>query len=106
MYHWFRGPNRKGPSTQIVGLQGPKTIQSMDFGTQNPTIWVLGPSGKTTAQDLCQTRHPLERHPRTSNRSSERSLRDEGAMGGLGFRVCGMGEVFCGYTGFLLKDSM
>ena len=35
----------KGPSTQIVGFQGPKTIQSMDFGTQNPTIWVLGPSG-------------------------------------------------------------
>ena len=23
----------KGPSTQIVGFQGPKTIQSMDFGT-------------------------------------------------------------------------
>ena len=23
----------KGPSTQIVRLQGPKTIQSMDFGT-------------------------------------------------------------------------
>ena len=35
----------KGPSTQIVGFQGPKTIQSMDFGTQNPTVWVLGPSG-------------------------------------------------------------
>ena len=23
----------KGPSTQIVGIQGPKTIQSMEFGT-------------------------------------------------------------------------
>ena len=23
----------KGPSTQIVGFQGPKAIQSMDFGT-------------------------------------------------------------------------
>ena len=23
----------KGPSAQIVGFQGPKTIQSMDFGT-------------------------------------------------------------------------
>ena len=23
----------KGPSSQIVGFQGPKTIQSMDFGT-------------------------------------------------------------------------
>ena len=23
----------KGPSTQIVGFQSPKTIQSMDFGT-------------------------------------------------------------------------
>ena len=23
----------EGPSTQIVGFQGPKTIQSMDFGT-------------------------------------------------------------------------
>ena len=23
----------KGPSTQIAGFQGPKTIQSMDFGT-------------------------------------------------------------------------
>ena len=31
----------KGPSTQIVGFQGPKTFQGMDFGTQNPTI---GPS--------------------------------------------------------------
>ena len=31
-----KGPqvrNPKGPSTQIVGFQGPKTIQSMDFGT-------------------------------------------------------------------------
>ena len=35
----------KGPSTQIVGIQGPKTIQSMDFGTKDPAIWVLGPSG-------------------------------------------------------------
>ena len=25
--------NPKGPSAQIVGFQGPKTIQSMDFGT-------------------------------------------------------------------------
>ena len=25
--------NPKGPSTQIVGFQGPKTTQSMDFGT-------------------------------------------------------------------------
>ena len=25
--------NPKGPSTKIVGFQGPKTIQSMDFGT-------------------------------------------------------------------------
>ena len=24
----------KGPSTQIVGFQGPKTTQSMDFGTK------------------------------------------------------------------------
>ena len=39
-------PNPEGPSTQIVGFQGPKPIQSMDLGTQNPTIWVLGPSGK------------------------------------------------------------
>ena len=23
----------KGPSTQILGFQGPETIQSMDFGT-------------------------------------------------------------------------
>ena len=35
----------KGPSAQIVGFQGSKTIQSMDFGTSNLTIWVLGPSG-------------------------------------------------------------
>ena len=27
----FRAP--KGPSTQIVGFQGPKTTQGMDFGT-------------------------------------------------------------------------
>ena len=26
-------PVPKGPSAQIVGFQGPKTIQSMDFGT-------------------------------------------------------------------------
>ena len=26
-------PDPKGPSTQTVGFQGPKTIQSMDFGT-------------------------------------------------------------------------
>ena len=38
-------PLLKGPSTQIVGFQGPKTIRSMDFGTENPTIWVFGPSG-------------------------------------------------------------
>ena len=25
--------NPEGPSTQIVGFQGPKAIQSMDFGT-------------------------------------------------------------------------
>ena len=25
--------NPKGPSAQIVGFQGPKTIPSMDFGT-------------------------------------------------------------------------
>ena len=37
--------NPKGPSTQIVGFQGPKTIQSMGFGTKDPAIWVLGPSG-------------------------------------------------------------
>ena len=35
----------KGPRSQIVGFQSPKTIQSMDLGTKNPTIWVLGPSG-------------------------------------------------------------
>ena len=36
----------KGPSTQIVGFQGPKVLQSsMEFGTYNPTIWELGPSG-------------------------------------------------------------
>ena len=38
-------PIAKGPSTQIVGFQGPKTTQSMDFGTKNLTIWVLRPSG-------------------------------------------------------------
>ena len=26
-------PSPEGPSTQIAGFQGPKTIQSMDFGT-------------------------------------------------------------------------
>ena len=30
------------PGTQIGGFQGPRNIQSMDFGTLNPTIWVLG----------------------------------------------------------------
>ena len=30
----------KGPSTQIVGFQGPKTIQGTDFGTS--PIQVLG----------------------------------------------------------------
>ena len=35
----------KGPSAQLVGFQGPKTSQGMDFGTQTLTIWVLGPSG-------------------------------------------------------------
>ena len=34
-----------GPSTQIVGFHGPKTIQSMDFGTCNLAIWGLGPPG-------------------------------------------------------------
>ena len=34
----------KGPSFQIVGFQGPKTAQRMDFGTSNLIIWVLGPS--------------------------------------------------------------
>ena len=34
-----------GPSAQIVGIQGPQTIQSMDFGASTLTIWVLGPSG-------------------------------------------------------------
>ena len=34
----------EGPSTQIVGLQGPKAIQSTDFGNYTLTIWVLGPS--------------------------------------------------------------
>ena len=29
----IKAPIPKGPSTQIVGFQGPKTIQSMDFGT-------------------------------------------------------------------------
>ena len=38
-------PIPKGPSTQIVGIQGPKTIQSMDFGAKDPAIWVLGLSG-------------------------------------------------------------
>ena len=34
------------PSTQIVGFQGPKTIQGMDcVWDLKPTIWVLGPSG-------------------------------------------------------------
>ena len=41
--YWQSFP--KGPSTQIVGFQDPKTTESMDFGTQNLTIWVLGPSG-------------------------------------------------------------
>ena len=41
-------PIPQGPSTQIVGFQGPKTIHSMDFGTSNLTIWVLGPSGYST----------------------------------------------------------
>ena len=45
-------PNRspKGPSTQIVGFQGPKTTQSMDFWDLKPhylgarTLWeVFGP---------------------------------------------------------------
>ena len=40
---WVYAP--KGPSAQIVGFQGPKTIQSMDFGIKDPAIWVLGPSG-------------------------------------------------------------
>ena len=35
----------KGPSTQIVGFSGPKTTQSMDFGAENLTIWLLGPFG-------------------------------------------------------------
>ena len=38
--------NPKGPSTQIVGFQGPKTIQGMDFGDLKPyylgtrSLWV------------------------------------------------------------------
>ena len=39
--------NPKGPSTRIVGFQGPKTIQSMDFGALLVGyLWVLGPSGE------------------------------------------------------------
>ena len=39
--------NPKGPSTQIVGFQGPKTIQGMDVGHLKPyylgtrSLWVI-----------------------------------------------------------------
>ena len=36
----------KGPSTQIVRLQGPKTIQSMDFGTKTLLFGYLDPLGR------------------------------------------------------------
>ena len=80
--------NRKGPSTQIIGLQGPKTIQSTDFGTSNPSIWVLGPSGygmgdglqgllygplRVCQRDSCPPPHSLPipcPKPDTLNRSS------------------------------------
>ena len=48
----------KGPSTQIVGFQGPNTIQSVDFGSQNLTIWVLGPSG---LHEVCNSSYFLAR---------------------------------------------
>ena len=36
----------KGPSTQIVEFQGPKTHSEYGFwGPKSLTIWVLGPSG-------------------------------------------------------------
>ena len=44
----------EGPSTQIVGLQVPKSILWMVFGDWNPTIWVLGPSQRSFRANLAQ----------------------------------------------------
>ena len=38
--------NPKGPKTQIIGFQGPNTIDGIVFGPLNPVIRVLGPLGE------------------------------------------------------------
>ena len=35
----------KAPKTQIIGFQGLNMITFMAFGTESPSIWVLGPLG-------------------------------------------------------------
>ena len=36
----------QGRSTQYLRTLVPKTIKGMDFGTKDPTCWVLGPLGE------------------------------------------------------------
>ena len=54
----------KGPSTQIVGFQGPKTIQGMDFGTSN--------LGYSAPLGICVNMHVASTHACTRVYASEK----------------------------------
>ena len=48
----------------------------MDFGTKNPTIWVLGPSGIWYAFDFLSPKTILDRHMGAYTRTPRGSLKD------------------------------